>query len=334
MSLYLDSKSLDWALEHALKLGDTDIFPPAFEFQALAHTWPDVRQELVKEDVLSWKTREHRYCLVPKGRHGFRVATQLDPLDFLIYAALVYEIGEDLEQHRLPVREGIVYSYRFAPESNGRIFDLNFGYKSFLARCKEVTEGVDGYVAVTDISDFYSRLYHHPLNNTLSVATRFNNHVGAIMHLLNGWYQHVSYGIPIGNAPSRLLAETAISGIDSALLAADIRFVRFNDDYRLLARSRAEAYKHVSFLAELLYDSHGLTLQPQKTDILPVDEFRSRYLLTPREREAAALRAQFHEFVDALGLDDPYQPISLADLEEDQTAMLEAMNLGACFRRK
>jgi hypothetical protein len=330
MSLYLKPESFDWALEHAERFGDTDIFPPAFEFEALRHTWTEIRQELVGADVLSWTTRPHRYCLVPKGRYGFRIATQLDPLDFLVYAAIVYEIGEDLENHRVPPGDGVVFSYRFAPDSTGRLYEPG-GYARFLDRCRELVETHAGYVAVTDISDFYSRLYHHPLENALAVATRYGNHVQAVMRLLRGWNQSVSYGIPVGNAPSRILAEAAIADIDAALCAAGIPFARFNDDYRIFAESRAKAYKHVAFLAQMLHDNHGLSLQPQKTDIVDPDGFERRFLRTHREQEANALKERFNEFVESLGL-DTYEPVDPQDLDEGQKAELASMNLGGMLR--
>jgi hypothetical protein len=35
---------------------------------------------------------------MPKSRVGFRVATQLDPLDSIIYAAIIYEAAPKLEK--------------------------------------------------------------------------------------------------------------------------------------------------------------------------------------------------------------------------------------------
>ena len=88
------------------------------------------------------------------------------------------------------------------------------------------------------------------------------------MHLLSGWNGTETFGIPIGGAPSRILAEITLSDVDEALLASGIDFIRFNDDYRIFANSHATAYRHIAFLAETLFRNHGLSLQPQKTTIL------------------------------------------------------------------
>jgi len=92
-------------------------------------------------------------------------------------------------------------------------------------------------VATTDISDFYSRIYHHRLENALRAATTKTSHVKAIMHLLSGWNGTESFGIPVGCAPSRILAEIVLADVDESLLANSVDFVRFNDDYRIFAYS-------------------------------------------------------------------------------------------------
>jgi hypothetical protein len=94
--LKLRETSLDWALKHALNLGDTDVFPLPFEYQALESDWSETREYLRGIDLLQWEVRPLRTLLAPKGKFGFRIITQVDPLDFLLYAAAIKEIGPDL----------------------------------------------------------------------------------------------------------------------------------------------------------------------------------------------------------------------------------------------
>src|SRR4051794_31826486 len=132
MQLQLDEASLHWALNQALNYGDTDIFPPAFEFRALKHAWPDLGKALAKQDLFTWTTRAYRRCLSPKHRYGFRIATQLDPLDFLLFTAATYEVGHELEASRVSFDHAV--SYRFAPGEDGRMYDPAGTFRQFLER--------------------------------------------------------------------------------------------------------------------------------------------------------------------------------------------------------
>src|ERR1700758_882865 len=98
--LNLSDESLEWALKHALRYHDTDVLPFPFEFAAIEHDWAAISDFLRQSDVLEWTVRPHRMMLAPKLKYGFRIVTQLDPLDFLVFASLVYEISDDIEKHR------------------------------------------------------------------------------------------------------------------------------------------------------------------------------------------------------------------------------------------
>ncbi|MGH8613046.1 MAG: RNA-directed DNA polymerase [Gammaproteobacteria bacterium] len=334
--LTLAPDSFEWALTHVERHGDTDVFPTPFEYQAIRHDWNDVRDFLSAQNVLTWQVRARRQLLAPKARYGFRVITQLDPLDLLVFTALVYEIGADIETKRVPDASKVVFSYRFKPTADGDFFDQQVGYRGFVQACcdKETADAGVVYVAVTDISDFYSRIYHHRLENRLRNATPKTAHVNAIMGLLSSWNASESFGIPIGNAASRLLGEATLSDVDEALLANGVNFVRFNDDYRIFARTHAEAYRHLAFLADTLYRNHGLTLQRQKTDVLLWDTFVERFLATPIDRELDSLHTRFDEIIQKLGLSDPYEPIDPSSLPPGIQDLIDALNLQDLLREE
>lgn len=334
--LRLREASLDWALAHALKYGDTDVFPLPFEYQAIQHDWAHVKGELLSTDVLQWKTRPQRVLLAPKGRKGFRVVTQLDPLDFLLFTGLVYEVAADFEARRVPVGDARVFSYRVDPTSEGQLFSSTIGYRQFIdaSRSKFKTNAHIHFVAVSDISDFYARIYHHRLEGALQAATTKANHIQAIMNFLSSWNGTETFGIPIGGAPARLLAEMTLTDVDEALLAAGIDFVRFNDDYRIFVRTYEQGYRAVASLAETLYKNHGLTLQPHKTDVLPRKQFEDRFLVTPLDRELDSLHDKFGDLVGELGLADSYQEIEYDDLTEEQQAAIDSLNLAELIREE
>jgi hypothetical protein len=326
--------SLDWALTHVEQFGDTDVFPLPFEYAAIRHDWARIGPELARQDLFQWNVRPHRRLLAPKARHGFRIVTQLDPLDFLLFTALVYEMGVHLEATRLPIGEDTIFSFRFDPRPDGQLYNPNIGYADFQRVSREIIDddGALTHVLITDIADFYPRIYTHRLENALHATDSPPNHIRALMRMLNGWNTSESYGVPVGTAAARLLAEVTISDVDAALIANNVRFVRFNDDYRMFANSYGEAYRHLAVLADVLFRNHGLTLQPQKTFILPTVEFVERYVRSYEEREVHSLRQEFDHIVNELGLGNPYEPIRYDNLNPVIQQRINQLNLAALFR--
>ena len=259
MPLILSDSALDWSLKHVLAWGDTDIFPDVFEFQAITDDWDNVKTEIQSIDILDWKVRPYRRCLVPKHRFGFRISTQLDPLDFLVFTALIREAGEKLEASRIPIAENIVHSYRFVPDADGRMFSDKYTYRSFQKASHDACETYrPTHVVIADIADFFPRLYNHRIDNALDSALGIRHmHSKAIKQLIGHWAGAYSYGIPVGSAASRLVAEVTISDIDQLLLSEGARYVRYSDDFRFFCDSEAEAYKFLTLIARSLIDNHG-----------------------------------------------------------------------------
>ena len=133
-------------------------------------------------------------------------------------------------------------------------------------------ETIYSYVLVCDISDFYSRIYHHRVENALKWLKTNSDIVKRIVSLLQVFSRTVSYGLPVGGPASRLLAELALNSVDKLLRGEGIRFCRFVDDYRIFCSSKEEAYQRLIFLSEKLFNE-GLSLQKNKTRILTANEF-------------------------------------------------------------
>jgi hypothetical protein len=309
--------------------------PFPFEFAAIEHDWDRISGFLQDANVLDWAVRPNRALLAPKYKYGFRIVTQLDPLDFLVFAALIHEISDEVELQRVPVTHGVVYSYRVDKAGDGQLFNGDIGFEDFRRQANKMLED-DNYshVAIADIADFYPRIYLHRLENALMASTARTNHVRTIMRLLSGWNGTESFGIPVGNQPSRLLAEAVLIDVDEAMLAAGVEFVRFNDDYRILARSHAEAYRRLAFLADVLYRNHGLALQPQKTTVVSRDDYFTRSQESPEERELDSLYAKFQQLIEDLGLSSWYEEINYSDLTDGQQALVDSLNLQELLREE
>lgn len=329
MPLTLSDSALDWALKHVTAWGDTDIFPAVFEFEAIADDWKNVKASIQSTDILKWTVRPFRRCLVPKHRFGFRISTQLDPVDFLIFTALIREVGEKLEACRIPVTDNIVHSYRFAPDDDGRMFSDKHTYRSFQKASHDACDTyAPSHVVIADIADFFPRLYTHRIDNALDSALGLGHmHSGAIKQLIGHWAGAYSYGIPVGSAASRLVAEVTISDIDQLLLSEGAHYVRYSDDFRFFCTSEAEAYKYLTLIARVLLDNHGLTLQQNKTKIVPVDGFRKHYLRENEKRELETLSERFYDLLAEIGIEDTYGEIDYAALPAEHQEAIDKLNL-------
>lgn len=327
MAVYLNEASLDWARAHLMRLGDTDFLPKPFELEAIDYAWDDVKTLLLKSDLDTRPAGALRRCLAPKGRYSYRIVTQLDPLDSLIYAALVHEIGDELEQSRVQTGEGVVFSSRFSPLPSGVMYARDYRWASFADRCRELSEESCEYVVIADIADFFPRIYYHRVESALELATSSDGPRRALLKLIKQWNERVSYGIPTGPYCSRLVAEITIDDVDRGLLAEGASYCRFADDYRIFCSSKQHAYRMLEVLARLLQDNHGLTLQPGKTAIMTVERFRERHLDTAVRVVLRNLAENFEDLLETLGLDDPYEELEYEELDDDSREAVDAMNL-------
>lgn len=332
----LNEKSLDWALAHVERYGDTNIFPVPFEYHAVRHVWDtELRSYLKKQDMVNWQTRPYRRCLTPKHRYGFRIATQLDPLDTLVFTALVGEIGEDIEAARLPRRKKISFSHRFKPRVSGQMYDPEWTYQAFQDYSMSLCEaGKYKYVVLADIADFFPRIYSHPLENALDDCTSKREHVTAIKKMLKSWSFTISVGIPVGVQISMLLAELVLDDVDRGLLDERATFCRYVDDFRIYCETEQEAHERLALLANILYENHALTLQQHKTMILPVEVFHDRFLKSDRSREIGSLSAKLREILKEIGVTDPYERIEYKDLDDDQKRKVDGLNLVAILKEQ
>lgn len=338
--------SLKAAIQNIATFGDTDIFPFSFE-QHIFHDRPDLLQKALEklhadfDAELAKNPPDNINTLAPVGYTGFRWAAQIDPIWNAYYLALVIEMGPAIEQARIPVSEKAVFSYRFIkPEFDGRIFDENVSWRAFMetsysiaeeaakkaaerkaarkAKKEEATDDADdsAYVILCDISDFYSRIYHHRIENALKWLNTKPDVVKRIVEVLQMFSGTVSYGLPVGGPASRLLAEISLNSVDKLLRGEGIRFCRFVDDYRIFCDSKEEAYQRLIFLSEKLFNE-GLSLQKTKTRIIKATEFMDESKLLIKFNQSAEENVTEEEKLLRLAIHfDPYSDTRVDDYEK------------------
>jgi hypothetical protein len=208
--------------------------------------------------------------LVSKDQNSFRVCAWIDPFDAVKYLTLAAAIFPKIEIEKLPLERKVVHSHRMSM-NKGEIFDADFGYDSFRSRSSELSkEYLNKWKVVTDISNFFDRISHHSLKNHLTTIGCNTRVVNLINELLAYWSgDRRSFGLPVGSDASRILSEAVLLDVDKALVKKGFVFVRYVDDYRIFADTKAKAYKAVEVLTTLLAEE-GLTLNSKKTEIFRI----------------------------------------------------------------
>jgi hypothetical protein len=299
--LFLQSESLDWALAHIRRYGDTDLFPIPFEYEAHAAIWPAVREFLTGVDVANSETAANWKMMVPKHSAGFRGATQLSPFDALLYSALIYENSGQIEAFRRPKKERIACAYRIEPTPEGVFFGKDTGWNDFHAASDEMSSEENcTHVVCADISDFYNQVSHHRIQGALEQAGIDDNRTRVIERFLgNINARHHSRGIPVEPAVSILLAEACLADVDN-VLRQQCRHTRYVDDFRIFCQSEAQAVQALHDLSEYLHTAHRLSLQTAKTFILSKEKFRAEELSDPETEERRAKEAGIVERIKEL----------------------------------
>jgi hypothetical protein len=325
----VSADALEWALKHVESFGDTVFLPRAFEYQAIRHDWANIRQWLLAQDLRNWSSRPKRRFLTSKGRYSFRYVTQLDPLEYLLFTALIHDVGPGLERIRVPKTANTVFSWRFDLQPDGQMYDPDFRWHDFNQRCLELADRAScRWVVVADIADFFAHIYVHPLEQALERATGRSPQAYCILRMLSNWNAFVSYGLPVGLAGSRILAEGTISDLDSALAGEGRPYCRYSDDIRIFCSSERDAREALEHLAIHLFETHGLTLQPMKTLLVPKSEYVNRFAMSGERTEVESLTSRLQDLLDAAGWEDEYEEeIEYDDLPDDIREEVDRLNL-------
>ncbi len=311
----LKDKSLEWALKHVTRFYSSDFFPAPFEFQAIADEWTMIKSRLAEIDMDEYRPRTPLSLLAPKPNGTFRVVHQLDPIDALIYAALIYEISNQVETYRIPVSEEIACSYRIEPTINGSFFGKENEWDVYKRRTMELSKKYKGGFIITgDFVDFYNQIYTHRVANLIEEAggTALDRHAKVIERFLLALNTDTSRGIPVGPAPSIVLSELVMSDIDKKILTYTRDFVRWADDLRIFFSTREEAEWVLHEVTRFIHSNHRLVLSGEKTRIVPVGHFIKTHKDDDAE-EAKLIKAKAKElalaeyYEELMGKLQPYQ---------------------------
>ncbi|MDM1708018.1 RNA-directed DNA polymerase [Thiopseudomonas alkaliphila] len=267
--------------KNIIKFGDTDIFPFPYETRMFSDVFGKLIQSLNEThrnfiDRLNDCPPVNISTCSTVGYNGYRWATQIDPYWNAYFLGLVLSISEKIEGSR--VSSEYVYSYRYSPNFNlGSLFDKDINWRKFQSDSLELAKKNESvnYILTCDIADFYTRIYHHRLENALDRIDPQKEISSKIKKLIQNFSGTNSYGLPVGGPAARILAELALDSLDHILLINGVQFKRYVDDFIIFCATKEEAHSVLTLISRKLMENEGLTLQKHKTNILSKDEFTS-----------------------------------------------------------
>jgi hypothetical protein len=319
-------KFFQQALENITKYGDTDIFPFPVESHVFFDKMPDIVTLLLDIDVkfderLAESPPANYSALAPAGYTGFRWATQLDSLWNAYFLGIVLSISDEIERVRIAKSRNIVFSYRFSWNENSKeLFNREYNWRTFMEHSLILAKEC-AFVVTCDISEFYSRLNHHRLENALKHLDLKGNQTSRIMEFLKNFSGTYSVGMPVGGPAARILSELYLNQVDQLLALDGIKFCRFADDYHIFCSTYEDAFRALVFLSEKLLRNLVLQLQKSKTRILSGQEFIATSPLgtedeaAPADRESLSLKEQSQNLLRFSVRFDPYSPTAAEDYE-------------------
>ncbi|EMO4162005.1 RNA-directed DNA polymerase [Morganella morganii] len=322
------------AVKNIINFGDTDIFPFPYE----TRMFDDIFKELLDSLEETHKDFNNKINECPPvnistcstvGYNGYRWATLIDPYWNAYFLGITLLLASKIEIDR--VNTSYVYSYRFLPDyTSGSLFDKNINWRKFQEDSLNLAKNDSSinYIVTCDIADFYTRIYHHRLENALDRINPNKNISSKIKKLIQIFSGTNSYGLPVGGPASRILAELSLDSLDHILLINKIKFKRYVDDFIIFCDTKESAHSILTLLSQKLMENEGLTLQKHKTNILSKDEFISltqSKLFGSEEDGDSPMKAKFMSLPIRY---DPYSQNANEQYEEIKDSMKEFDLLG------
>jgi hypothetical protein len=273
----ISEASVRRAINHLGHFSDTDLFPRLPEMRCFVERPGTIAKDCERLNIGQYNPVGVVETLTPKSWLGFRIAHQLTASDNVIYLAALLDCAPNLEAARLPKDDNEAFAYRFAEGESLRIFEPARGYHHWLAHLSdfggpENPFAEDRPAIMTDISDFYQRIYFHRIENVLQDAGCPKGPSDLVKKIIKTTRARQSYGLPVGSTASRLLADCLLNDTDMLLKNMGVKFTRYVDDFRIAVPGGMEAHSILCRLAEHLMVTEGLSLNVTKTKLTTVKE--------------------------------------------------------------
>jgi hypothetical protein len=321
----LTASELDKGLAILKSHGCSDLFPDAYEIEAIEFSWGKIRPVLESVDLLSYEPRPAEKIVAPRQRYTTRIVTLIDPIDALVLNAFLLRIGPKIDTERKSTAGSVVFSTRINSALADELFHFQTDHGQYRqALVSRLKRRETKFVATADINDFYPRIYLHRLKNSLNAMLKDDLETRVCMRFLEAWSNGTSYGIPVGPHFAHLFAEATLHEVDTFLLASDVTFIRYIDDYVIFGDSEDQCLKALFLLGSRLQQTQGLSLNSAKTRVWKKKDFKARIDL--KDQPDARLRKSISEKVFQ---GDFYHVVTFEDLSPSQKRLLKRLNIEA-----
>src|SRR6185437_15917041 len=127
--------------------------------------------QLASIDLDLYEGHNVAFAFAPKSRLNVRRVALLHPYDLVLYTGLVLALRDGISTSRLQLHENRVFSYRADGADDGSLYNDWPSYRDFTETVTmRVYDRPSSCVGITDIADFYPRIYQHRLVNALQAA--------------------------------------------------------------------------------------------------------------------------------------------------------------------
>ncbi len=127
------------------------------------------------------------------------------------------------------------------------------------------------WVLDADIKAFFDDIPHELIIDLVAERVADGNILAIVREFLTagvmeeGLFLPTTHGTPQGGVISPLLANIVLDVLDQRLVQADIRFVRYADDFVILCHDKLSAEQALIMVSDIVQYELGLSLSPEKT---------------------------------------------------------------------